>query len=887
MLKTDTPKTIYLSDYRPHAFAIENIHLTFHLHATETKVLNRMSIRRNPAGDSSEKDLFFDGEELVFDSVSIDGRKLEDGEYQVGEQGLLLKNVPDNFECVIENTINPEANKALDGLYKSGQIFCTQNEPEGFRRITYYLDRPDVMAKFTTKIIAPKSEYPVLLSNGNPIGEGDLGDGNHWMEWEDPFPKPAYLYALVAGDLGLVQDSYTTKSGRKIDLRIYCDKGNENRCDHAMESLKNSMKWDEETFGLEYDLDIYMIVAVDAFNMGAMENKGLNIFNSVYVLANQETATDDNFLGIESVVGHEYFHNWTGNRVTCRDWFQLTLKEGLTVFRDQEFSSDLNSRTVQRIQDVQRLRTFQFVEDAGPTSHPIKPNSYIEINNFYTATVYEKGAEIIRMVHTILGKEGFRKGMDKYFELFDGQAVTTEDFIHAMSLANNNYDFTQFKNWYNQSGTPQVEIHWDYNEGTKELKLKVEQSCPPTPGQTHKEPFHFPLALAFLDELGKEMKLNLKQDGVSSQDQIEEGLLQIKLPQETFTFTGVESKPYVSLNRGFSAPIRIKAPYKLSDFFFMMANDTDYFNRYEAVQRSASEIIYQLLRDHKEGKDLELHSGFVESFGELVKDKAIDPAVKAMLLSIPSLTLLAQEHNPVDYQAIYEVRSFVQKTLATNFKEELIGVYKDNATPGEYKLDPISVGKRSLRARVLSLLTYSGVEAVASLATEHFKSATNMTEELSGLSALSMIGGDHFEAASQKFYNKWKNDTLVIQKWITVCASSSRDETFARLEQLENDPVYDKNVPNLVRSLLGSFARNHVQFHHESGRGYRYLADKILEMDSINPQVASRLASAYKDYKRLKPAMKELMGTELKRIVDKDGLSKNVYEIVSKTLKDA
>ncbi len=887
MLKTDTPKTIHLSDYRPHAFEVETIHLTFHLHSSETKVINRLAIRRNPNGDSSEKNLMLDGEELIFNKVSIDGKELPADQYQVSDNGLLLKDVPDSFECVIENTINPEANKALDGLYKSGPIFCTQNEPEGFRRITYYLDRPDVMAKFTTKIIAPKADYPVLLSNGNPIGEGELEGGLHWMEWEDPFPKPAYLYALVAGDLGLVQDTYTTMSGRKIDLRIYCDKGNESRCDHAMESLKKSMKWDEETFGLEYDLDIYMIVAVDAFNMGAMENKGLNIFNSVYVLANQETATDDNFLGIESVVGHEYFHNWTGNRVTCRDWFQLTLKEGLTVFRDQEFSSDLNSRTVQRIQDVQRLRTFQFVEDAGPTSHPIKPTSYIEINNFYTATVYEKGAEVIRMVHTLLGKEGFRKGMDKYFELYDGQAVTTEDFLHAMSVANNNFDFTQFKNWYNQSGTPQVEVHWDYDESAQELKLKVEQSCPPTPGQSKKEPFHFPFAVALLDDEGKEMTLNLKQDGAVEQNQIDNGLLHITLPQETFTFTGVAKKPHVSLNRGFSAPIRVKAPYKLEDFFFMMAKDTDLFNRYEAVQRSSSELIYKLLREHNEGKELSVHSGFVESFGLLVSDKNLDPAVKAMLLGIPSLTLLAQEHNPVDYQAIHQVRTFVQKTLAKAFKTQLIEVYQENATPGEYQLDPLSVGKRALRSRVLSLLTYCEDDEVAKLADNHFRAATNMTEEISGLTCLSLIGGEIFEKASQAFYDKWKNDTLVIQKWIAVSAGSYRDETFDRLPLIEKDPVYNSSVPNLVRSLLGSFARNHVQFHHESGRGYRYLADKILEMDGINPQVASRLASAYKDYKRLKPAMKELMGKELKRIVEKEDLSKNVYEIVSKTLKDS
>lgn len=883
MLKTETPRTIHLADYSPHPFSIETIHLTFHLHSTATRVLSRLEIKRNPKGSHSEKDLVLNGEELQFISAKIDGELIGEGGYQVSKEGLVLKNVPHEFVLEIENIINPESNKALDGLYKSGDIFCTQNEPEGFRRITYYLDRPDVMAKFTTKIIAPKEDFPVLLSNGNPVGEGMLENGLHWMEWEDPFPKPSYLYALVAGNLGLVQDYYTTKSGRRIDLRIYCDKGNESRCDHAMESLKNSMKWDEETFGLEYDLDIYMIVAVDAFNMGAMENKGLNIFNSVYVLANQESATDDNFLGIESVVGHEYFHNWTGNRITCRDWFQLTLKEGLTVYRDQEFSADLNSRTVQRIQDVQRLRTFQFVEDGGPTSHPIKPNSYIEINNFYTATIYEKGAEVIRMVRTMLGVDGFRKGMDKYFELFDGQAVTTEDFLHAMSVANGNFDFKQFKNWYVQAGTPQIEVKWVYEESKETLSLSVEQSCPPSPGQPHKEPFHFPLAIGLLDKEGNDMPLVLSEKG---QPQIDLGLLHITQKEHVFTFSGVKEKPIVSLNRSFSAPIRVKAPYKLEDFFFMMAKDNDLFNRYEAVQRASSEIISFLLRDQLEGKTLELHSGFVNSFGLLVKDESLDPAVKAMLLSIPSLTLLAQEHNPVDYKAIDKVRRFVIKTLTKNFREDLIKVYESNATPGAYKLDPISVGKRSLRSKVLSMLSTLGDDFVTRMAQGHFDQASNMTEELSGLGVLGQIGGESFQKASQYFYEKWQKDTLVMQKWLTVCSSSTNDETFDRVRELENDPVYDKTVPNLVRALIGGFSRNHVQLHHESGRGYKFMAEKVLEVDGINPQVASRLASSFKDYKRLTPKLKELMGKELKMILEHDGLSKNVYEIVSKIAKD-
>ncbi len=879
MLKTDTPKTILLADYRPHPFTIEKVHLTFHLDSTKTLVQSVLTMKRNPESDDVNADLVLNGEELTFKGAKLNGESLDESRVSLGQDSLTIKELPESFTLEIENIINPEANKALDGLYKSGSIFCTQNEPEGFRRITYYLDRPDVMAKFTTKIIAPKTDYPVLLSNGNPIGEGELDGGLHWMEWEDPFVKPAYLYALVAGDLGLVQDSYKTMSGRTIDLRIYCDKGNESRCDHAMESLKKSMKWDEETFGLEYDLDIYIIVAVDSFNMGAMENKGLNIFNSVYVLANQETATDQNFLGIESVVGHEYFHNWTGNRITCRDWFQLTLKEGLTVYRDQEFSSDLNSRTVQRIQDVERLRTMQFVEDAGPTAHPIKPSSYIEINNFYTATIYEKGAEVIRMVRTMLGRDGFRKGMDKYFELFDGQAVTTEDFLHAMSVANNDFDFSQFKNWYSQAGTPQVNVSWNYNEGDKTYQLTLEQSCAPCPGEGSKAPFHFPVAIGLLNSKGEEIKLNLVEEG---QPQIGEGILHMKKPKEVFTFKDVSEEPVLSFNRGFSSPVKVVAPFSMKDLYFLMANDSDLFNRYEAAQMAAGKIVKDLLSAKLKGEKLSLDTGYLEAFGSLIADSSIEPAVKDMLLGVPSLALLAQDNHPIDYAALDEVRTFILKEVAVRFKDELKKVYEENTTPGAYKLDPLSVGKRALRKKVLGILSKLKSEDVLAMAKDHFESATNMTEESAGLAILSGFGGDAFKEASANFYQKWKNDTLVMQKWLMICSSSGHDDTFELVKKLEGDEVYDANVPNLVRSLWGGFSRNLVQFHHPSGRGYQLMADKVLEIDGINPQVASRLASAFKDYKKLVPHQQELMKPEIDKILAKEDLSKNVYEIVSK-----
>lgn len=877
MAKTETPKTILLNEYTPPTFLIDEVYLEFVLHPTETQVKNTMKIRKNPQ-IKEKASLWLDGEELQLKSLSLNGEKKIDGDYKVEENGILIEEVPDHFTLEIESTINPEGNKALDGLYKSGNIYCTQNEPEGFRRITFYIDRPDVMAKFTTKVIADKTDFPVLLSNGNPIDEGDLDGGQHFVVWEDPFPKPSYLYALVAGDLGLVKDSYTTLSGKNVDCRIYCDKGNESRCDHAMKSLKNSMKWDEEKFGLEYDLDIYMIVAVDAFNMGAMENKGLNIFNSNFVLANKETATDSNFLGIESVVGHEYFHNWTGNRITCRDWFQLTLKEGLTVYRDQEFSADLNSRLVQRISDVIRLKNIQFVEDAGPTSHPIKPKSYIEINNFYTATVYSKGAEVIRMVATLLGEQGFRKGMDKYFELFDGQAVTTEDFLKSMSLANGDYDFSQFKNWYDQAGTPEIKVNWEHREG--DLFLTVQQTCPATPGQPIKEPFHFPLKISALDRDGNDLKLELETS--NQKDLANSGFLHIKKKEETFQFKNLPQEARFSLNRGFSAPIKISAPYDPSDDFFFMAYDSDTFNRYEAAQRASIKVIFELKDDHSES----VSPAFLNAIGTILSDKNLDSSVKAMLLAIPSLRALSQESTPIDYIALNNARKSLKKSIATHFKSELINLYEVSNTGESYKLDPISVGKRTLRGTILSFLVELDTDKeIQELIKKHYETATNMTEELSGLYSMFSLGETFLEDSSKTFYNKWKEETLVMQKWLSTHGSCPRDQTFERVKELSKDEVFDMTVPNHVRSLFGAFLENYVQFHHSSGRGYKLMVDVILEVDKINPQMASRLSSGFRDYQKLVSSQKDLMGLELKRILESEGISKNVFEIVSKVLE--
>lgn len=871
-MKGEAPQTKYLKDYTKPTHLIKDVYLTFELHDTETKVTNKMSV--TPQNGTT---LVLDGEELKFVSAKVNGKPMAASDISFDENLMTLTNLPtEDFELVIENTINPKANTALDGLYMSGGIFCTQNEPEGFRRITYFVDRPDNLSIYTTKIIASKEQCPILLSNGNLVESGDLEDGKHFAIWNDPFPKPAYLYALVAGDLGMVQDSYKTGSGREVDLRIYVDKGNESKCHHAMESLKNSMKWDEQRFGLEYDLDIYMIVAVDSFNMGAMENKGLNIFNSAYVLADRETATDDNFFGIESVIGHEYFHNWTGNRVTCRDWFQLTLKEGLTVFRDQEFSADLNSRAVCRINDVNGLRGHQFTEDSGPNAHPIKPKSYIEMNNFYTSTIYEKGSEVIRMIHTLLGEEGFRKGMDKYFELFDGQAVTTEDFVHAMSVANGDYDFSQFMLWYDQAGTPIVTVESSFDEAASELTLKITQNTPATPGQDTKKPFHMPLAIGLVTEGGKDLALSLK-DGANQAD-LDRGILHLKKEEETFVFTGVNEKVVPSLNRKFSAPIKLKTNLSNEDMAFLMANDSDEFNRFESCNVFAKQVLNKMI----ESDELVLDENFANSWSKVLTDKNIDDAFKALCLSLPSVGEMVQDQKNHNFAGTKKAVDFLKLSLSKKFESEIKALYDSLNIEEEFKVDAASMGKRALKNKMLS---YLGVlEAHVGVVEAQYDNSSNMTDLLAALKVSVYNGHSTSGDLLKKFYDRFKDQTLVMQKWLMVQASNEEDQAFDNVQELLSCDIYDKNVPNLVRALVGTFARNEVQFNHESGRGIKFVAAQIKEIDKINPQVASRLASAFSDLKHMPQALHELANKELEEIVKIEGLSKNVYEIVSKTL---
>ncbi|MDF1882559.1 aminopeptidase N [Sulfurimonas sp. SAG-AH-194-C21] len=847
-------KEIYLHNYTKPAYSIESINLEFDLFEEYAVVTSSMKIQKS---DEAEKHLRLDSIDLELVSLSINGLELDDSRYIIESESLTILNVPAAFSIKIINKIYPQNNTELEGLYKSGDIFCTQNEPEGFRRITPYLDRPDVMSVFTTTVIADKSKYPVLLSNGNKKESLSLDNERHSVTWFDPHKKPSYLFALVAGDLGSINDAFVTASGENVELNIYCDKGNESKCDHAMKSLKEAMTWDEEKYGREYDLEIYNIVAVDSFNMGAMENKGLNIFNSAYVLADTDTASDANFMGIQSVIAHEYFHNWTGNRITCRDWFQLTLKEGLTVFRDQCFSADLNSKEVQRIEDVKSLRERQFVEDASPTSHPIQPKSYISMNNFYTATIYEKGAEVIRMIHTLLGEENYRKATDLYFESFDGQAVTTDDFLWAMSEASG-VDLRAFKNWYHQSGTPKLSVSESFCDGIYSLTLT--QSVPNAVDGTAQKPFYYPLKIALLDTKGKEV--------------VNEMII-ISKETETFEFKGLSEKPVLSINRDFTAPIIIEQ--ENVEFAFLIEHDTNSFIKYEATQAFAIETIESMM------KGSPINPAFTDSFGKLLSLDT-DLSYKALLLELPSVSTLMQRQEEVDFEPIYEAKEKLAKHLALVYEEKLLALYKENHQT-DAELDSLSMGKRSLKNRVLRILSGNETQALAALTRKQYEESMSMSDRVVALDILENTHPEFASVAHADFYSKYKDQTLVMNKYFAILASSHRSGTLDRVQALQNDEVYDEKVPNLVRSLIGVFARNYKHFHSKDGHAYSFVADKIIEIDKINAQMASGLAGAFKIYTRMNKTNKELMKKELERIAATDGLSKNTFEIISKILK--
>ncbi len=868
-MKATVPRPIFLKDYSPPSHLINTIDLCFDLEDEKTRVTSKMSLVQNPAAGNSPQPLVLDGRQLELISIRLDGKPLEPSEYTLTDHSLDLGILPKAFSLEIETLINPKANTALEGLYKSGSIFCTQNEPEGFRHITYFLDRSDVMSKYTTKIIADKKLYPVLLANGNCIGQGDLPNGRHWTVWEDPFLKPCYLFALVAGDLGSISDTFITRSKRTIDLRIYCDKGKESRCEHGMRSLKKSMQWDEEVFGLEYDLDIFMIVAVDAFNFGAMENKGLNIFNTNCVLADVKSATDINYARVEKVIAHEYFHNWTGNRVTCRDWFQLTLKEGLTVFRDQEFSADMNSRPVERIDDVRALRSKQFDEDAGPTAHPIQPQSYIQINNFYTATVYEKGAEVIRMIQSLIGKKAFRQGIDKYFELYDGQAVTTNDFLHAMEVASGR-DLSQFARWYHQAGTPDVTVSFAYDSDKKAFSLTVEQSCAPTADNSPKEPFHFPLRVGLLDKSGNDIRLSRPD------------VLEVTKHIETFVFDHIPEAPIPSINRYFSAPVRIHTPYTHQDLMFLMAHDSDEFNRWEAGQELGCQLMLHMLAQLDDGDEFDVDPGYIDAYGVLLSDHKLDQALKAMALIPPTEDALGQRQNIIDFDGNHVIREYTCQQLAKAHQDKFWSLYQQLNTKESYEFEQKAVGRRALKNACLFMLSYTGESDIIKQCAKQYHDADNMTDRFAALKILADLDHPERQEVLDAFYKEWKGDNLVMTKWFAVQAQTKLDDALKTVQQLEKDPIFHFTIPNLVRALHGTFIHNNIHFNANNGEGYAYLADTIIKLDKINPQVSAGLAGGFKKFGKMDVLRKKAMQAELDRILAVPKLSQNVFEIVSK-----
>jgi aminopeptidase N len=884
-MRDASPGTIYLKDYVPPDYLIEKTELHFELGEESTLVHAVLHVQRNEHV-SSEAALILHGQELELLSLCIDDRALESGEFEQGLESLTVPGVPAQFELRSTTRIYPQDNTSLEGLYKSRTMYCTQCEAEGFRKITYYLDRPDVMSVFTVAIDADPRLYPVLLSNGNLQAIQKLPNGFQRAVWHDPFPKPAYLFALVAGELEFNEDSFTTISGREVTLRIYVEEKDLDKCDHAMLSLQQSMRWDEDVYGREYDLDIFNIVAVDDFNMGAMENKSLNIFNTSCVLCSQDITTDMGFQRVQAIVAHEYFHNWSGNRVTCRDWFQLSLKEGFTVFRDSQFSADMTSPTVKRVEDVTLLRTAQFAEDAGPMAHPIRPDSYMEINNFYTLTVYEKGAEVVRMIHTLLGAEAFRRGSDLYFERHDGQAATCEDFVVAMEEASG-VDLTQFRNWYSQAGTPELAVTDAWDESTGEYALTVTQSCAPTAGQKDKAPYVIPLAMGLLGDAGA-LPLKLKgEEGSHETSDNTHRVLTLDQPAHTFVFEGLPERPVPSLLRGFSAPVRLKYDYSNSDLRSLMSRDDDGFVRWDSAQTLATNSINALQDALAAGEELSLEPLLAEACVDLLRDESLDPAMVAAMLRLPAentLAELASHQGGADVDAIHGAREFLKAALGRHLNELLEARYHQLEAEGAYSPDAEQVARRSLRNVCLDYLV-AGDTRYLEMATRQFNSADNMTDRLAALYVLGNYGDEGTrEKALASFHRDWRHEGLVVNQWLQVQASLPDDAALARVKALMQHADFDIRNPNKVRSLIGVFSgQNPVNFHRADGEGYRFLADAVLELNGSNPQIAARLLAPLTKW-RMYPGREELMKAQLQRLADADGLSPDVFEVVQKSL---
>lgn len=877
-MKDALPQTIYLKDYKVSPFVIEKTDLVFDLANDHTRVIATLSILRNPLSDEQGADLVLHGSEgLDLQSVAVDGQPLQEGAYSRGSESLTISGLAQRAVVTTDVLIKPQDNTTMMGLYRSRTLYCTQCEAEGFRDITYYLDRPDVMSEFTTKVIADKTQYPVLLSNGNPIERGEVDGGRHFVTWHDPFKKPAYLFALVAGTLSCVEDSFTTMSGREVTLQIFVEEKDLDKCAHAMLSLKHSMRWDEEAYGREYDLDIFMIVAVDDFNMGAMENKGLNIFNTSAVLANPKTTTDASFQRVEAIVAHEYFHNWSGNRVTCRDWFQLSLKEGFTVYRDSQFSADMNSATVKRIEDVSYLRTHQFAEDGGPMSHPVQPDSYMEINNFYTLTIYEKGAEIVGMIRTLLGPDIFRKGSDLYFDRHDGQAVTIEEFVKAMEDASGR-DLSQFRRWYKQSGTPQLAVSSSYDAADRTLTLDFAQSCPATPGQAQKQPFVIPVKLGLVGASGD---LPLNQAGDT------EIVYDVSQTHQQLIIENIDEAPVPSLLREFSSPVKLDYAYSKDQLIHLMANDSDGFNRWDAGQKLSFELLEKLTADSHQQRPLEMDNQLVDAYRSLLSDASLDPAMVALMLQLPSEAQLHEEAAVIHAEAIHSARNFVRQALADALNQEFLAVYQRHNIEQNYAPDASQIGRRSLKNTALSylmLVDRIGVD----LASEQFERADNMTDKATALSCLvnCPAAGQKAESALQQFEQQYRDEALVMNLWLQVQAANSQPGGLQRVEALETHASFTLGNPNKIRSLIGGFCNaNLVNFHNPDGSGYEFLKQRILTLHSRNPQVAARLMTPLTRWKKFPEPNSSQMRGALQVIADERGLVKDIYEIAIKSLQ--
>jgi len=883
----------FLKDYRAPDFYIDKTELNFQLGELATVVMSRLELRRNPEADKSAP-LVLNGEYLELKQLMLDGKILNPSEYMIDETTLTLPVVPDSFEIQCTTLIKPQKNTALEGLYKSGNLFCTQCEAEGFRRITYYLDRPDVMSEFTTTILADRRKYPVLLSNGNEEARGTLsGSEMHWVKWRDPFKKPSYLFAMVAGSLRYQEDYFITCTGRRITLRIYVEEKDLNKLDHAMSSLKRAMRWDEKTYGREYDLDIYMIVAVDDFNMGAMENKGLNIFNTSCVLASPETTTDAGYQRVEEVIAHEYFHNWSGNRVTCRDWFQLSLKEGFTVFRDAEYTADIGSSVIKRIEDATLIRTSQFAEDASPMAHPVQPASYLEISNFYTLTVYEKGAEVVRMLKTLLGAEIFRKGCDLYFSRYDGMAVTIGEFIASMEEVSGR-NLRRFRYWYTQAGTPTLSVSDSYDLSTMTYRLTFKQSCPSTPESHEKEPFHIPVSVALLGEaepftLVMENEL-LDLNGGNNQER----LLEITKDQQTFVFQNITEKPIPSLLRNFSAPVKLEYPYSRSDLMSLMTKDTDGFNRWNACQQLSILILQDLIKQYQLDKPFDMDNKIISAYRTLVhveidNEKNIDKSMLAHMLVLPTESYMAEQMTIVDVDAIHHARQYARYRLASELQKEFLEIYKNNADLGIYRPTHDAISKRSLKNTALGYLMLLDSKDIAGFCLDQYNKSTNMTDVSSALVCLINSAAPFVQNAKEKalrlFYRRWQQEALVVNQWLSMQAGSTLPNTFSVVKSLMDHEAFNIRNPNKVRALIGVFCnQNAINFHANSGEGYHFLAERVIQLDKINPQIAARLLLPLSKWQRYDEGRKMLMRESLERIAAQNDLSRDVYEVVSKSL---